>query len=85
MAERRVADERLLVPVRSDVSKPVEILALNETGGVIWDALAQPRDLDELAAALASEFEVTADAARADAEAFVHELRRLDLITEAAA
>ena len=48
-----------------------QYIGLSETGGRIWDLLATPRTLGELCAALAGEYEVTAEAVRADVQAFV--------------
>ena len=48
-----------------------QYIGLSETGGRIWDLLATPRTLAELCAALADEYEVTAEAVRADVQTFV--------------
>ena len=49
-----MGEERLLVPVRTDVSAPVEIMALNETGSVLWTALGAPSDVASLGDTLAA-------------------------------
>jgi hypothetical protein len=47
---------------------------LNDVGSVIWNAADGRTSLDEIVARLCDEFDVTPDAARHDAEAFVEEL-----------
>ena len=58
VAERQVGDERLLVPVRTSVAAKVEVLALNETAAVIWDALASPSPVETLVHAVCESFEI---------------------------
>lgn len=56
---------------------------LNPTGRVIWDLLAEPRDLDEIAAHLTAFFQgVTLPRARQDAADFIGKLAP-DFILEA--
>ncbi|MGH2955608.1 MAG: PqqD family protein [Solirubrobacterales bacterium] len=52
-------------------------LRLNETGGMIWDALAEPRALSELAAHLAAKTGIDSERAATDATAFVRRLLEL--------
>jgi hypothetical protein len=49
-------------------------LRLNETGGMLWEALAEPRTMAELGAELAARTGIDAERADADAAAFVHGL-----------
>jgi len=49
-------------------------LRLNETGGLLWDALAEPRPLADLGAHLAAETGIDAERATSDATEFVHRL-----------
>lgn len=53
---------------------------LNETATVLWDRLAEPRSLDELAAELERGFEVDAARAREDARAHLDEMVSLGLV-----
>ena len=48
-----------------------QYIGLSSTGGRIWELLATPRTFGELCAALAKEYEVTADEAEADTRAFI--------------
>ena len=49
-------------------------LRLNETGGMLWEALAEPRTLDQLASQLAAEAGIDSERAATDAAAFVRGL-----------
>ena len=80
VAERQIGDERLLVPVRTSVSAPLEVLALNESATLLWEALAEPRDLQSLVDAVCDAFDVDPASARADVEDFLGELIRRDLV-----
>jgi coenzyme PQQ synthesis protein D (PqqD) len=49
-------------------------LRLNETGGMLWEALAEPRTLAELGAHLADQAGIDSERAATDASAFVRGL-----------
>lgn len=53
---------------------------LNETATHVWDRLAEPRSIDELAADLEREFEVDADRAREDVRAHLDAMVALGLV-----
>ena len=71
---RRIGEDRLLVPVSGGVARENCVFPINETGEFIWDCLRKGRTLDETAAALAAEFAVAPDAARADCREFADKL-----------
>ncbi len=77
---QNVAGEHLLVPIGAQVMDLNGIIILNETGAYLWEVLAQERSLDELAAAVADEFDVEPDAARADVQAFLDEIAQIGLL-----
>jgi hypothetical protein len=77
---RRFGAETLLVPVCGGVGDLDSVYTLNEAGTVIWEALARPVPIGELAASLAARFDVTAEEARIDVEAFLGELAALGLV-----
>lgn len=57
-----------------------EIHRLNEVGTFLWTQLGKERTIDELAEAVAEEFEVEAARAREDVERFVKELGERELV-----
>ena len=77
---RRFGAETLLVPVCGGVGDLDSVYTLNEAGTEIWEAIARPVAVGELASILAARFDVTAEQARADVEAFLAELAALGLV-----
>ncbi len=57
-------------------------LGANEAGAVLWRALATGATKEELAALLVAEFEIDAEQAARDTDAFVAQLRENDLLAE---
>jgi len=55
-------------------------LAANETGGMLWRALAHGCTRDELAALLCETYEVSAEQACADIDTFLADLRERGLL-----
>ena len=72
--------EWLMVPLGAQVMDMNGIVILNDTGACVWNLLAEERTTDELAAAVAAEFEVDAATARRDVQAFLDEIARLGMI-----
>lgn len=60
-----------MVPLGSQVKDVNGIILLNETGRFVWDLLAQERSMDDLAVAVAQQFDVDPSCARADVQAFL--------------
>ena len=56
---------------------------LNEVGTYVWDLLQQPRTVEELCHAVASEYDVTCDECRDDIHALVAELLEYGLVRRA--
>ncbi len=57
-------------------------LGANEAGAVLWRALATGATKEELAALLVAEFDIDAEQAASDTDAFVAQLRENDLLAE---
>ena len=53
---------------------------LNATGAWIWDQLAEPRRVDELARGLAARFEIDEGRALGDVVAFAREMTRREFL-----
>jgi len=77
---RRIANETLLVPVVRHVMNLESIYVVNDVAARIWQLLATPTDVDRIASALTTEFDVSLDQARADATAFVGQLLESGLV-----
>ena len=79
---RRIGEDRLLVPVSGDVARENCVFPINEPGEFIWMGLTQGRTLDEISAALSTEFAVEMDVARADCQEFAEKLLAQGLVEE---
>ena len=66
---RRSLDALVLLPVEGD-----EVLTLAGTGPEVWDLLAEPRSLDELATILAARHGAPDDVVAADIEPVLRQL-----------
>ena len=75
---RRIEGETILVPIRSNVGDLDHIYSLNEVGAFIWNAFDGSKDLGEIKALLASEYQVIDSEAEADLLSFVRGLEEID-------
>lgn len=71
---RKIVNEMILVPVRGNIAEMEHIFTLNEVGAFIWEELAQPRTLDELASAVLKSFDAAPEIVRPELEAFLADL-----------
>lgn len=79
---RIVGGETLIVPVRGKVGDLASIYSFNEIGSLIWKLLDIPRDLLELVAAVAQEYEVENERARKDVERFLNDMLSAGLVED---
>ena len=77
---RRIAGETLLLPVTGHVANLESIYVMNEVGSRIWDLLQAPVRVDGIAAALAGEFDVSAEQVGDDVAEFLGALGDRGLI-----
>lgn len=83
VVSRVIAGETLVVPIRGTVGDLASIYSLNAAGSTIWQALEQPRAVDELVGVLESEYEVSANQAQEDVLKFVEEMKSNGLVMPA--
>jgi hypothetical protein len=81
VVSRQISGETLVVPIRGKVGDLASIYSFNETGSLLWTALAQPRTIQDLADALCLSFAVDEDQARRDANVFVQEMQAVGLLS----
>lgn len=74
LAERKVADEVILVPLSDNVAELDAMFTLNDVGTFIWETLHKSENVDEIVEAVCSEFEVEPRVATNDVVAFLEEL-----------
>ncbi len=78
---RVIGGETLVVPVHGGVGDLASVYSFNETGTGIWEALACPRSVDELARIVASTYVTTAEDARSGIEQFLEETCAKGIVT----
>ena len=76
---REVAGSTVVVPFGTD-NTFANMLKLNETGKLLWEALAKGAEIEDLCALLVGEYEIDLDTAKADAERFVESLHRQGIL-----
>lgn len=79
VASRVVAGETLLVPIRARVGDLASIYSFNGTGSSIWQLLETPRTVDELVAAVASEYDAEQERVEKDVREFLSEMLSVGL------
>lgn len=75
---RRIEDELVAVDVATS-----NYLSANDSGTVLWEALTGGATRDELATLLAGRFDLDAERAREDVDAFLAQLEAQGLLAEA--
>ena len=79
---RTVGDSYMVVPVGMRTREIPGVIALSESGALLWEKLEQGATEDELVKILLAEYEVERERAVADVRAFVHELTSNGLLEE---
>ena len=79
---RRIADETLLVPIRSHLADMQRIFALNRVAEYIWQQLDGKRNLKEIHTGIIANFEVEKDRAGSDIREFISQLIESGIIEE---
>ena len=77
LAWRTVDDEMIAIDVRES-----NYLTANDSGAILWSALADGTTKDELADRLVETYGIDPDTAAADVESFLRELRERGLLEE---
>jgi Coenzyme PQQ synthesis protein D (PqqD) len=80
LAWRTVDDEMIAIDVRDST-----YLTANDSGAILWNALAAGTTKEELAGSLVAAYGIDAATAAADVERFVDELRKRGLLDETGA
>lgn len=81
-AFRTIAEEAVLVPVRSSEGDQDSIYTLNDVGAAIWQLIEPTRDAAEIGRLIAEEFDVSVEKAAEDVRAFLTLLADKGLIEE---
>ena len=80
---RKIAGESVIVRMGTQNVKMTTIISLNPTSEWLWEQLQGVEfDAQKVADLLTSEYEVEAEVALADANAWIESLRKADLVEE---
>ena len=79
---RTIADENLLIPVGEAAVTVKGLIALSESGALLYKKLKTGCSREELVAALLEEYDVSESVAAEDVEAFLDQMRQLHMLVE---
>jgi len=83
VVSRVVANEAIVVPIREDSADADSVYTFNESGTTIWSMVEEGRSAEEVAAYLASEYDISAEQAAEDTKQFLAALAKEGLIEPA--
>ena len=83
IVERRIREERVLVPIAASEEVLDSLYTLNETAAFIWDRAAEGKTEETIASELAAAYEVAADKALADVQAVLRSLQEVGALEPA--
>lgn len=79
---RNVAGDNLLIPTGSSALDVKGLILLSESGVLLYNKLKNGCTKEELVAALTAEYAVSEDEAARDMEAFLNQMRQLNMLVE---
>lgn len=79
---RKIADEQLLIPVGEAAIRVPGLIALSESGGLLFKKLRDGATREELVRLLTSEYDVSGQEAAADLDVFLDQMRQLNILLE---
>ena len=79
---RTVAGEPLLIPVGEAALQVKGLIALSESGALLYEKLQQGCNRETLIAALTETYEVSRDEAARDTEGFLSHMQKLGILEE---
>lgn len=79
---RKIADEHLLIPVGEAAMTVKGLVAMSESGAMLYEKLKTGCSREDLIAALTTEYDVSEPAAAQDTDAFLAQMRQLNILIE---
>lgn len=79
---RTIADEHLLIPVGESAISVKGLIALSESGLLLYKKLMDGCSRVDLIAALTAEYEVSEEEAAQDTDAFLNQMRQLNMLVD---
>ena len=78
---RELAGEIVLVPITQTSADFQQVYLLNNSGAAVWEALEEPRTLDELLSLLAESYDASRETIAADVEELLADLHTRGLLS----
>ena len=79
---RKVAKEHLLIPTGEMALKVKGLVAMSESANLLYQKLQAGCTREDLIAALLAEYDVPAETAGQDVDAFLDQMRQLEMLVE---
>lgn len=79
---RSIAGEHLLIPVGAAANQTKGLIVLSESGVLLYEKLKKGSTRTDLVTALLAEYEVSEEEAGADTDAFLDQMRQLNMLVE---
>ena len=79
---RRIADEKLLIPVCGRLANMQNIFVINSVAAFVWDRLDGVRSVESIIQELLDSYEVDRQTAENDVSSFIGKLAEFELIEE---
>lgn len=79
---RTIAGEHLLIPVGEAAISVKGLIALSESGAMLFEKMKADCSEEELIATLREEYDVSPEQAREDVHAFLDQMRQLNMLEE---
>ena len=77
-----VAGENVVVPVGEASARLKGVINLNESGGILWKTLSDGADMQQLIAALTTNYGISSEEAEQDVDDFIATLRKVGCLDE---
>lgn len=79
---RKIAQEQLLIPVGEAAIQVRGLIALSESGGLLFEKLQGGCTREDLIRTLRAEYDVSEETAAEDTDAFLDQMRQLKILEE---
>ena len=79
---KKILDDYIVVPTGDNIVDFAVAVSLNETGAFLWKELECEKTPEELAQALAAEYEITVDEVEADVKEFIDLLKAHNFLAQ---
>lgn len=79
---QKIGSKTMAVPVKNTINDVKGMIALSDSGVLLWKALQEGADIDMLVLVLTDTYEVSKETALVDVENFVNYLKKNNIIDE---